>query len=386
MKILYLHQYFKTPSEGGALRSYYLSQALVQAGHTVELITSYNGTEYKIETVEGVQVHYLPVPYSNNLNFWGRIKAFLKFSWQSTRLAFKIKGVDICFATSTPLTIGIPALLLKKLRGTPYFFEVRDLWPEAPIQLGFIRNNFLKRVLFRFEKLLYKNASKVIALSPGMVNGVKRFQLQTPVYFIPNIADCAYYQPVYADKAVVPDPFIIAYIGTLGRANRLDFLLHVAEACQQKGLTTVQFIIAGTGAERKKLKHRAHKLKLTNVTFRKHLTRSEVRELLNQAAATYTSFDAVPVLETNSPNKFFDSLAAGKLSIVNTRGWLQELVEKHSCGFYAAPLLPEVFVEKLVPFLENPVMLRQYQENARKLAEEEFLREKLSRQFVKLFE
>ena len=75
MRILYLHQYFKTPEEGGALRSFYLSQALAQAGHEVELITAYNGATYKTMNLNGVLVHYLPVSYSNNFGFFRRSRA-----------------------------------------------------------------------------------------------------------------------------------------------------------------------------------------------------------------------------------------------------------------------------------------------------------------------
>ena len=323
MRILYLHQYFRTPEEGGALRSYYLSQALKNAGHTVELITAWNGTTYKTVWVEGVKVHYLPVAYGNQFGFLARIGAFLKFSYQSTRLAFSLPKPDLCFATSTPLTIGIPALLLKKFRKVPYYFEVRDLWPEAPVQLGFIRNPVLKTLLFWAEKVLYRNASKIIALSPGMVSGVKKQEPNVPVYLIPNISDCDYYKPDYRLRKHVSEPFHICYAGTLGKANRLTFLLEAAAALQNTGLNHVKITIAGMGAELELLKEQTQKLQLQNVTFAGHLTRAEVKNLLQNADATYTSFDQVPVLETNSPNKFFDGLAAGKLSIVNTTGWLQ---------------------------------------------------------------
>ncbi|MBK0404455.1 glycosyltransferase family 4 protein [Adhaeribacter sp. BT258] len=386
MRILYLHQYFRKPSEGGALRSYYLSTALAKAGHEVELVTAYNGKTYKTEIIAGVKVHYLPVAYDNRYGFPARIKAFLKFSWQSTRLAFKLKNVDVCFATSTPLTIGIPALLLKKFRGTPYFFEVRDLWPEAPVQLGFIRNELLKTVLFWFEKLLYRNATKIVALSPGMVAGVKKYKLPVPVFLIPNIADCRFYQPVFTEKVSASTPFVISYLGTLGRANRVDFLLDIAKLCQEMNLHQVKFLIAGSGAESRHLKQKAQKLNLHNVTFTGHFNRHQVQELLNRSAATYTSFAKFPVLETNSPNKFFDSLAAGKLCLVNTKGWLQDLVEKNNCGFYADPNQPTAFVQKLLPYLTDPTLLKTCQRNARELAEREFSREKLSRKFVAMFE
>lgn len=385
MKILYLHQYFRTPVEGGALRSYYLSQALIQAGHEVELITAYNGEVYKISQVEGVTVHYLPIAYRNDFGFLARILAFLKFSVKSIWLAFKLKNIDLCFATSTPLTVGLPALLLKKFRKVPYYFEVRDLWPEAPIQLGVIQNSFLKTVLIWFEKLLYKNAEKIIALSPGMVAGIQKYNLQKPVYLIPNIADCQFYQPAYSERTDSNEPFIISYLGTLGRANRVEYLLNVAKVCLEARLNQVQFIIAGTGADAEKLKAFVKDQNLVNVQFAGQLTRAEIAGLLQRSHATYTSFDQIPVLETNSPNKFFDSLAAGKLTIVNTQGWLQELVAQNACGFYADPEKPSVFVQQLLPFLTDNNHLRTYQQNARKLAETEFSRELLSRKFIQLF-
>ncbi|HSI91214.1 MAG TPA: glycosyltransferase, partial [Adhaeribacter sp.] len=222
-----------------------------------------------------------------------------------------------------------------------------------------------------------------IELSPGMAAGGKKQENTTPVFQIPNMADCDFYRPTMHSP---DDPFLISYTGTLGRANRVEFLLAVAEACQQNGLDQVQFVIAGTGAEQAELEQIVRQKQLKNVTFTGYLTREQVRDLLNRSAATYTSFDVVPVLETNSPNKFFDSLAAGKLCIVNTKGWLQDLVETNRCGFYANPLEPGVFVQKLLPFLEDHLLLREFQENARKLAETEFSREKLSRDFVALFE
>jgi glycosyltransferase involved in cell wall biosynthesis len=382
MRILYLHQYFRTPEEGGALRSYYLSQALVQAGHKVELITAYNGRTYKTADIDGVIVHYLPIPYSNDFGFVKRVSAFLKFVWKSTVLAFKLKNIDCCFATSTPLTIGLSALILKKIKGIPYIFEVRDLWPEAPIQLGFIRNTILKSVLIWFEKELYRNAEKIVALSPGMVSGIEKFKLSTPVYLIPNMADCDFYKPVYKPDS---EDFLVVYTGMLGKANKVEFLLQIAKICQEKGLAEIKFIITGSGSEEEFLKQKARGLQLNNLQVSGNLTKNEIRDLLQKVAATYTSFDTFPVLETNSPNKFFDSLAAGKLSIVNTKGWLKELVENSNCGFYADPLQPDTFVQKIIPFLQDPNLLHQYQQNARKLAEAEFDRKKLCQEFVKLF-
>jgi len=385
MHILYIHQYFRKPEQGGALRSYFLAKALVDAGHTVELITAYNGPKYYQENVAGIQVHYLPVAYDNSFGFLKRIGAFLGFTFRSIKLAFSLKNIQLCYATSTPLTVGLVAIALKKFKQIPYYFEVRDLWPEAPIQLGYIRNSWAQRLLYAFEHYLYRQADKVIALSPGILEGIKPYKPAGTLFMLPNMADCEYFAPVTPTRNNFNEPFYICYTGALGRANRVAFLLEAASACQINGLTQVKFIIAGTGAEATALQKLATDLKLENITWAGHLNREQVRQYLATAHATYTSFDKKPILETNSPNKFFDSLAAGKLTIVNTQGWLQHLVETHQCGFYANPEKPLTFVEKLKPYLQAPDLLQRAQHNARLLAEDQFSRQKITQEFLQLF-
>src|SRR6185437_816300 len=116
-----------------------------------------------------------------------------------------------------------------------------------------------------------------------------------------------------------------------------------------------------------------------------HLNREEIKELLNITDAVYSSFDSKPILETTSPNKFFDALAAGKLCIVNNKGWVKELIEQEQCGFYANPQNPGELLKKIAPFISNPVRLKEYQQNARKLAEKSFSKEVLLPRFLQLF-
>jgi len=385
MKVLYIHQYFRKPEQGGALRSYYLSKALVEGGFEVELITAYTGPDYYQENVEGILVHYLPIAYANDFGFAQRIKSFLKFTWQSLQLAFRINNISLCYATSTPLTVGLVSLALKKFKQIPYFFEVRDLWPEAPIQLGFIRNTLAKKLLYAFEKTVYRQADKIIALSPGIVQCIQPYKSAAAIAMIPNMADCNFYRLNAAERKEFREPFIIGYFGAIGRANHLEFLLAIARVCQQNNLPQVKFIIAGTGSETARLQAQANQLQLHNITWFGQLNREETRIYLSSVHATYTSFHTYPILQTNSPNKFFDSLAAGKLTIVNTRGWLQELVEHSKCGFYADSNKPAEFIQQLRPYLADPARLQQAQHQARQLAETQFARQLLTRQFLTLF-
>lgn len=148
MKILYLHQYFTTPSMAGGTRSYEMARRLVAWGHEVHMITTdregiFDPKQKWYETDEaGIHVHWTPIPYSNKMSYGQRIKAFFAFSWRAARKAAKIGG-DVVFATSTPLTIAIPGVYASKRLKIPMVFEVRDLWPELPIAIGSSKKSFI---------------------------------------------------------------------------------------------------------------------------------------------------------------------------------------------------------------------------------------------------
>jgi glycosyltransferase involved in cell wall biosynthesis len=367
MKILYLHQYFNTPEKGGSLRSYHLARSMVAAGHQVEMITAWNQPHYQLIQVQGIQVHYLPVYYGNHLGTASRLLAFLSYAMKAYLLGRKLKGIQHCYASSTPLTVGFIALLFKWLHSIPYTFEVRDLWPLAPIQMGYVPWKVLHPLLYALEKMIYRGASAVIALSPAMAEWVHKKVPGQFVLMLPNMCDCQFFQPTAPYQP--PQPFVISYIGTLGKANHLQAFLTLACCFQEKKLSEVQFRIMGKGRQESLLKKMAAAWKLTNLDFMEPGNTQQVKALLDQSQAVYISFAPFEVLETTSPNKFFDGLAAGKLIITNTRGWIKDLVEEHECGFYTPYFQPETAFENLLPYLENPLKLAQSQANARKLAE-----------------
>ena len=147
-----LHQHFKTPQTGGAIRSFYLAKALVDHGHQVVVVTAFNEKKYKIVDVEGIEVHYLPIAYDNRYKFYARGWAFVRFTVAASQLAREFKNFDTCYAISVPLTVGIIARWIKYRYGIPYFFEVGDLWPDAPVQLGFAKNYFLNPLVENYRK------------------------------------------------------------------------------------------------------------------------------------------------------------------------------------------------------------------------------------------
>ncbi|MEQ9402218.1 MAG: glycosyltransferase family 4 protein [Cyclobacteriaceae bacterium] len=366
MKILYVHQYFKTPEEGGSIRSYYLAKGLVDSGHEVVMLTAHNGKK-EVKEIDGIEVHYLPVSYDNKYGFLRRIWSFWRFVRLAKKEAVTIPKIELAYVMTTPLSTGFIGTFLKRTFNIPYYFEVGDLWPEAPVQMGIIKNSLLKKWFYSLEKRFYFEADKVIALSPAIRNYIEKVSPNTKVYVIPNMADCNFFD---ADLRVGDysnrNNFSITYCGAIGRANHLEFLLAAALELKKQKLP-VHVNIIGYGSEMERLKHQYRKL--WNVSFYEHTNKEGVKQILNESDAVYVSFKDIKILNTGSPNKFFDSLAAGKLTIINFEGWLKNVVEKNKCGFYHDPHRPVNFVRKLKVFLENPDLLQRYQRNGRKLAE-----------------
>jgi len=389
VNILLLHQHFNTPAKGGAIRSYYLAKALVESRITVHVIATHNEKGYKTENVEGINVHYLPVPYHNRFGFAARSWAFLKYAWSAYRLSSRFKEVDYCYAISTPLTVGLAALWIKGRHKIPFIFEVGDLWPDAPVQMEVIKNYFLQSFLYRLEKTIYKSAESVVALSPSIQSAIEKKVPGKKVHFLLNMADCEYYIPEQKDLQLeesfqVKGKFAVSYIGAIALANGLDYLLDCANAARKAELP-IHFFICGDGALVDRLKGSVKQLDLLNISFIPFANREGVRKLLNVTDATFICYKSLPILETGSPNKFFDGLAAGKLIIINFGGWIRKEIEANQCGVYSDPNQPTDFVKKIKPFLLERKLLEEYQSAARQLAENKYARSILSKKFVSFF-
>ncbi len=373
MKILIVHQYFNTPESAGPLRSYYLAYGLKSN------ITAHNQKCSLEKEVQGLKVHYLPVYYDNSLGFLARIIAFTKFAWLAYQKALCISGVNLCYAISTPLSVGWVARKLKANLGIPYFFEVGDLWPEAPIQMGVVNSPWIIERIKRFEKSIYVGADQVVALSPGIKDSILISAPNCQVSVIPNMSDCQFFQMEPKDSHLenmfgVNDKMVVTYFGAAGRANHLEYLLDAAKYAQNAN-NTLHFLVVAHGSELERIKKLAAHYNLKNLDFLPYCNRKELKEVLNVTDAVYVSYADVPILATGSPNKYFDGLAAGKLMLVNFKGWLKNITERHQLGFYVDPSRPEIVTEILGPIAMNRAILLRSQRKARVIAETFFSRE-----------
>lgn len=372
MKVLYIHQYFKTPNEGGSIRSYYLASELIKAGHEVIMISAHNEPKKKQLNVDGIHVTYLPISYDNKMSFKRRILAFLHFSLLASIESLNHRNIDLCYVMTTPLTTGFTALFNKIILRRPYIFEVGDLWPKVPIDMGLIGSTWQIKMLIWAERLFYKEAKGLVGLSSPITDHLQSFDSAKPCETIFNISNCEFFNtekkdPKLEEKYQVKNKFIVSYTGTFGYANDLMRMLEWIQAVKD---LPVHFLLVGDGAEKENIRREIIDQSINNVTLMDHVPQDQIREILNVTDAVLISFLQVASLHTGSPNKLFDGLASGKLIITSFGGWISELLEKNQCG--GSCLSPTEFKQFLLPFLDSKEKLTTYQRNASVLAEEQF--------------
>lgn len=401
MRLLYFHQHFATPRGATGTRSYEFARALIARGHTVTMVCgahAQSGLELPYDRaqgwhrgpVDGIDVISLPLGYANRDPLFRRGWTFVRFALRSARLALTLEA-DLVFATSTPITAVIPGLAAKWLRGLPFVFEVRDLWPELPRALG-LRNPFLLGGMSLLEFLGYRSADACIGLSPGIVEGIRaRADTRQTIAMIPNGCDLEVFHPARRTRltlpGLAPDDFVAGFTGAHGVANGLDALLDVAAELQRRGETRIKLAFIGDGQEKTRLVARAAELGLDNCRFFPPVAKADLGAITASLDCGLMVLRDIPAFyRGTSPNKFFDYLAAGIPVVNNYPGWLAGLIEANRCGVVVPPANPVAFADALQRLAADPAGARAMGAAARTLAESQFARPRLAGEFVDFVE
>lgn len=397
MHVLYFHQHFSTPQGSAGTRSYEMAQALIRTGRSVTMVCgSYaqgkTGLTVPFDKgrrrgiVDGIDVIEFDLDYGNHMGFTQRVGVFAKFALGSIGIALR-EPADVVFATSTPLTAGIPGIFTRWLRRKPFVFEVRDLWPELPKAMGVITNPVVLWLMSILEWVSYRSANRLVGLSPGIVKGIAaRGVDKSRIATIPNGCDL----DLFADPAeawrpegVRDDQLLAIFTGTHGPANGLDAVLNAAAVLKERGRDDIRIALIGQGRDKAPLQARAHAENLDNVLFFDPVPKTQLTGLMAGADIGLQILRNVPAFYYGtSPNKFFDYISAGLPVLNNYPGWLAGLIAEHDCGVAVPPDDPNAFADALVTAAEDREGLRHKGEKALALAARAFSRTKLSRDWV----
>ena len=356
MRILYLTQYF--PPEIGATqdRAYEMTRHLAAAGHQVTAITevpnhpsgiiprSYQGKWFVRERVGAVDVVRTWVMASRYRDFSSRLRFYGSYAAMATLAGLgAARGhYDLVYATSPPLFVGAAGLAVAAVRGVPFVFEVRDLWPESAIQLGFLRNPRVVRWATALEETLYAKARRVVVVTEGIRQRlVERGIDPGKLALIRNGASTRLLHAASRPRAEAKAElglggrFVVLYAGIHGLAQGMDKLVRVAE--RLRGHRRVHFVFVGEGPTKRLVRSMVQTLGLDNVTLLPERPRDAVRVLYDAADAVLVPLRDEPVFRGAVPTKMFDAWACRRPVILSVAGEARQILEDVAGGIAVAP-------------------------------------------------
>lgn len=402
MRILLIHQFFLEDNEGGGSRWNEMSRIWTEAGHEITVLAGmthymgntksrYNGKYFDVsrnrDLVKVIRCHVS----SSDKSFISRIWSFLSFvvSGIFGGLFLAKEKYDIIIVTSPPLFVGLIAIFLSWWKNVPFVFEVRDLWPESAIDTGVLKNKYLIRFSFWFEKLIYRKAKLICVLTPAfqqILIGEKHINADR-IICIPNGADF-----IFSDKLLtsfdsdsfrkvhnLEDKFVITYVGAHGIANHLIQVLETAELFL--GVNVI-FLLIGNGSQKDDLIKEANRRKLTNIRFINSVSKNEVFKYILASDIGLSVLKKTDIFKTIYSNKTFDYLSCKKPVLMVIDGISRELIEKADAGLFVEPENPEDFAQKIRFYLNNPDLAKQQGENGYFFVKNHFDREVLAKKYL----
>ncbi|KAA3440744.1 glycosyltransferase family 4 protein [Rufibacter hautae] len=393
MHIALFHQYHHNPDCPATCRHYTFMAELAKR-HQITLITS-SAWESKRLTQQydwvppGVELVSIDVPYSNKMGVVQRLQAFGSFATHALVKGLRMPKPDVIWGVSTPLTTAWAAAQVSRFRKVPWVFEVQDLWPSFPIQMGAVPSKLAQRQLYRMEASLYRQAAHIIPLSADMERyildkGIAPQEVTTLVNGteIPAQPISLVEQQALREELGLQGKKVVLYAGTYGRANDIPLIVKAAELLQHH--PEICFVFTGQGFDAPLLETAAKQQ--SNIKLLPPLPRHEIFRLFSIAEVSVVSFIDLPVLEANSPGKLFDSLAVGTPVIVTNPGWTKKLVEAQGCGWYVPAGDAQALAHSLEQRLSQSEEMTFMRGKAARVAREQFDRLKMIPVLEKIFE
>ncbi len=397
MHILLIHQAFAALDEPGGTRHHELARYLAEKGHHVTVIAS------PVSYLTGNASPLSPIPSEEGIgdrgegsvailraytyralhkSFVHRVFSFLSFMASSFWMGLGVKNVDLVWGTSPPIFQGVTAWALARLKGVPFLFEVRDLWPAFAIEVGVLRNRLLIRLSEWLERFLYRHADRMMVNSPGFIahiteRGARRIEL------IPNGADPRMFDPAsdgadFRRAHALEGKFVALYAGAHGMSNDLGVVLDAAgRLCD---LPDVACVLLGDGKDKPALIARAAEMGLVNVHFLPSVPKDEMSAALAAADACIAILKPIPLYATVYPNKVFDYMAAGRPVILAIDGVIRRVIEDADAGVFVPPGDAAALAEAIRAVRDRPDRGRALGQRGRRYVEEHFDRAVLADQ------
>jgi glycosyltransferase involved in cell wall biosynthesis len=388
--ILIISQHFPPERSGNASRIYDMAYNLTDQGVNVHVISPFptfpTGTfprtwkKSSDSRIHGIDVTNLWAwqPISKNPGFVSRMSYYLLFPVHASFwVIIHGKKYDTIITSSPPLFVHIPGLLTKKITGKKWVMDVRDLWIDASISLGFLKKgSILEKVTRIFERkcLISSDAIGVTTQELGRRLSDEP-EVQKKTHLIPNGVDTDFFYPHPREKKNQ-----IVYAGNIGYAQDLELVIRAVQIVNQQ--QHLEFIIAGGGDTTSDLEHLVNSLNLQElVHFSGILHREDIPKLLSESLIGVAPLKNLQSLEYAAPTKVYEYMSCCIPFIGCGKGEIQEIANESGAGIIAENS-PEKIAEVILQLLKDPIKRERMGESGRKFVEQRFTRKAIAKNLI----
>lgn len=382
MRILYIVQLYSGLSGFESTRAYDFSGRLAEAGHEVDVLCANShrtdNTDDEIVAERGINLFRFPIGYDQKMSTLGRLRSFFLFMRWAIRKGKDLPRPDVIFSSSPPMTNGEIGRRVAKYHRVPFVFEVQDLWPEIPIVMGKLRNPVLRSMARTMARRIYRESAMVVAVTPDMEDGIRKWGIASEkLTMIPRGCDYGFF-----DRNTTKDrerkergwnrKFVCIHPGAMGKVNGLDYMLEVGKILDTRNIMDVIIVLMGDGSEKQRLKQRVHQERIRCVQFRDFVPKYKMPEVLAAADIGIVTVSPIPLLASNSANKYFEYLSAGLPVLINYQGWQAKALAEYNAGFSSDPREPKTMADHILLLKNNREVHQELGCNARKLAKKKY--------------
>lgn len=288
----------------------------------------------------------------------------------SIKSLFLKKDFDLILVYQlSPVTMAVPAILLKRITNKPLIIYCHDLWPESIVSAGILSNSTIYKVLLKMSKWIYKNADEIYTSSKLFSEYFNNtLDLYNNITYLPVYAE-ALFEKINAKQAW-DNTINLVFAGNIGEMQSVETIIYAAN--ELKDEKNIKLHIVGDGSSRRRCEELSTSFKLDNVIFHGQHPISEMPSFYDMANAFLITLKANKIISYTLPNKVQSYMAAGKPIIGAIDGETQIVINEANCGLCTSAENYIGLADNIKKFAKEKDKHLIYGNNARKYYDDNF--------------
>lgn len=359
---------------------------LSRRGHDVTVMTpipdypngrfhdGYGVFKRRHESVRGCHVRRsLIIPRHSGSPLWlslNYLSYTLFASLQAVWIALTNRYDTVIVHETSPMLVGIPAVIVKKLRKTPIHFWVLDLWPESLTAAGGVTNKWVLKTFANISSWIYKNCKSILISSKGFEKSILRLGQFDNIKYFPNWIDDALSNKIDENLPYIPNGFNVIFAGNIGEAQDMPNLMESARLLKH---SNVNFYLFGEGRKREWIEEYVKQHSLNNIHLMGQYPLETMPSVFAKATVLFLSLKDIPIFSLTVPAKLQAYMSSGKPVVAMINGEGADLIKEADCGWSVPAGNSRALADLLLDLSKmSPEILAEKGENGKRYSEKHF--------------